>query len=129
LAEKFEQMRSGGAVTSKRSNRFSIFPDHAQLQRGDMASEAVGNDEAVRRVQTRIGPVDVQRAMDAIYNEDPAVLRARQRKVLAGYGLSPAEVARFGNALLLTPTRQSILVEDAKLPDASRSAASFSGTP
>ena len=60
---------------------------------------------------------DVQRAMDAIYNDDPAGLRARQRKVLAGYGLSPAEVARFENTLLLSPTRQSLLVEDAKLLD------------
>lgn len=60
---------------------------------------------------------DVQRAMDAIYNEDPAVLRARQRKVLAGYGLSSAEVAKFENTLLLSPTRQSVLVEDAKLLD------------
>jgi hypothetical protein len=58
---------------------------------------------------------DVQRAMDAIYNEDPAVLRARQRKILAGYGLSPAEVARFENTLLLSPTRQSVLLEEAKL--------------
>jgi hypothetical protein len=60
---------------------------------------------------------DVQRAMDAIYNEDPAVLRARQRKVLAGYGLTPEEVARFENTLLLSPTRQSLLLEDAKLLD------------
>jgi hypothetical protein len=60
---------------------------------------------------------DVQRAMDAIYNEDPAVLRERQRKILAGYGLSPAEVARFENTLLLSPTRQGVLVEDAKLLD------------
>jgi hypothetical protein len=49
---------------------------------------------------------DVQRAMNAIYNEDPAVLRARQRKILSGYGLSSAEVARFENTLLLSPTRQ-----------------------
>jgi hypothetical protein len=60
---------------------------------------------------------DMQHAMDAIYNEDPAVLRARQRKILAGYGLSPAEVARFENTLLLSPTRQSILLEEAKLLD------------
>jgi hypothetical protein len=60
---------------------------------------------------------DVQRAMNAIYNEDPAVLRARQRKILAGYGLSAAEVARFENTLLLSPTRQSLLVEDARLLD------------
>src|SRR6202453_120200 len=60
---------------------------------------------------------DMQRAMDAIYNEEPAVLRARQRQILAGYGLSTAEVARFENTLLLSPTRQSILVENAKLLD------------
>jgi hypothetical protein len=58
---------------------------------------------------------DVRRAMDAIYNEDPAVLRARQRKVLAGYGLSAAEIARYENTLLLSPTRQSLLAEDAKI--------------
>ena len=60
---------------------------------------------------------DVQRALNAIYNEDPAVLRARQRKILGGYGLSPAEVARFENTLLLSPTRQGVLLEDAKLLD------------
>ncbi len=60
---------------------------------------------------------DVQRAMNAIYSEDPAALRARQRKILGGYGLSPAEVARFENTLLLSPTRQGVLVEDARLLD------------
>ena len=60
---------------------------------------------------------DVQRAMDAIYNEDPAVLRARQRKVSRWVWVSPAEVARFENTLLLSPTRQSVLMEDAKLLD------------
>ena len=57
---------------------------------------------------------DVKRAMDAIYTEDPAVLRARQRGVLAGYGLSSAEIKRFENTLLLSPTRQSLLAEYAK---------------
>jgi hypothetical protein len=60
---------------------------------------------------------DVQRAMNAIYTEDPAVLRARRRKVLAGYGLSPPEIARFENTLLLSPTRQAVLAENAKLLD------------
>jgi hypothetical protein len=60
---------------------------------------------------------DVRRAMDAIYNEDPAVLRARQRTVLAGYGLSAAEIKRYQNTLLLSPTRQSILAEVAKSLD------------
>jgi hypothetical protein len=57
---------------------------------------------------------DVKRAMDAIYNEDPAVLRARQRATLAGYGLNTAEIKRFENTLLLSPTRQSLLAEYAK---------------
>ena len=60
---------------------------------------------------------DVRRAMDAIYNEDPAVLRARQRSTLAGYGLSPAEIRRFENTLLLSPTRQSLLAQFAKSLD------------
>jgi hypothetical protein len=52
---------------------------------------------------------ELGRALDAIYNEDPAVLRARRRTELAGYGLTPAEVHRFENSLLLTPTRQARL--------------------
>jgi hypothetical protein len=58
---------------------------------------------------------DVRRAMDAIYNEDPAVLRARQRVTLAGYGLTAAEIKRFENTMLLSPTRQCVLEEEAKL--------------
>jgi len=60
---------------------------------------------------------DVKRAMDAIYTEDPAVLRARQRATLAGYGLTTAEIQRFENTLLLSPTRQSLLAEYAKSLD------------
>jgi hypothetical protein len=51
-----------------------------------------------------------RRAMDAIYNEDPAVLRARQRQTLAGFGLTPAEAERWQNTLLLSPTRQTLLL-------------------
>ena len=60
---------------------------------------------------------DVRRALDAIYNEDPAVLRARRRGVLAGYGLDSEEIKRFENTLLLSPTRQSVLEEEARLLD------------
>ena len=60
---------------------------------------------------------DVKRAMDAIYNEDPAVLRARQRATLAGYGLTSLEIRRFENTLLLSPTRQKLLGEYAKSLD------------
>ena len=51
-----------------------------------------------------------ERAVDAIYNEDPAVIRARTRKTLAGYGLSTAEIEAFMNAPLLSPTRQLVLL-------------------
>ncbi|MGC1522349.1 MAG: hypothetical protein WA803_12485 [Steroidobacteraceae bacterium] len=53
-------------------------------------------------------------AMDAIYNEDPAVLRARQRDTLTALGLTPAEVEHWQNNLVLSPTRQTLLLEAAR---------------
>jgi len=58
-----------------------------------------------------------QRAVDAIYNEDPAVIRARTRKTLAGYGLSATEVERWLNAPVLSPTRQVLLLSAAEALD------------
>ncbi|MDE2136794.1 MAG: hypothetical protein KGJ68_05110 [Gammaproteobacteria bacterium] len=55
-----------------------------------------------------------QRAVDAIYNEDPAVIRRRTRATLAAYGLSAAEIAAFLDAPLLSPTRQMLLLENAE---------------
>lgn len=60
---------------------------------------------------------DIRRAMDAIYNEDPAVLRARRRATLAGYGLDAEEIDRFENTILLSPTRQEFLEQVAKSLD------------
>ena len=60
---------------------------------------------------------DVQRATDAIYTEDPAVLRARRKQQLLGYGLTPQELKRFDDTLLLSPTRQRVLEEVAKSLD------------
>ena len=57
---------------------------------------------------------EARRALDAIYNEDPAVLRKKRRKALAGYGLTAAEVERFENTMLLDPTRQQALVDAMK---------------
>lgn len=54
---------------------------------------------------------EVRQALDAIYNEDPAVLRKRRHEALARYGLSPAEIESFENTLLLSPTRQTLLVD------------------
>jgi len=56
---------------------------------------------------------EMRRAMDAIYNEDPAVLRARRRDTLLGLGLSAAEIDRFDNTLLLSPTQQHRIEEAA----------------
>jgi hypothetical protein len=57
---------------------------------------------------------EARRALDAIYNEDPAVLRKKRREALASFGLTPAEVERFENTLLLDPTRQQALVDAMK---------------
>jgi hypothetical protein len=54
-----------------------------------------------------------QRALDAIYNEDPAVLRQRMRATLAGYGVSAAEAEAWLNAPALSPTRQVLLLSAA----------------
>jgi hypothetical protein len=57
---------------------------------------------------------EARRALDAIYNEDPAVLRKKRRKALAKFGLTPVEVRQFENTLLLDPTRQQALVDAMK---------------
>ena len=49
---------------------------------------------------------DLQRVMNAVYQEDPAVLRERRREALLGYGLSEAELEAFEEAPALSPTRQ-----------------------
>ena len=54
---------------------------------------------------------EVQKALHAIYEEDPAVLRKRRHETLAAAGLSPAEITRFEDTLLLSPTRQTQLVD------------------
>src|SRR5215469_6830751 len=55
-----------------------------------------------------------QRAVDAIYHEDPAAVRARTRKTLAGYGLSAGEIESWLNAPLLNPARQVLLLSVAE---------------
>jgi hypothetical protein len=54
---------------------------------------------------------ELQRAMTAIYSEDPAVLRQRRHDTLLGFGLTAAEIDRFESTLLLSPTRQVLLVD------------------
>jgi hypothetical protein len=54
---------------------------------------------------------ELGRALNTIYNEDPAVLRKQRRETLAQYGLTAEEISRFENTLLLSPTRQGLLVE------------------
>ena len=57
---------------------------------------------------------EVHRALDAIYHEDPAMLRKRRHEALARLGLTPPQIERFENTLLLTPTRQSELIDAAQ---------------
>jgi hypothetical protein len=53
---------------------------------------------------------EVEQALNTIDHEDPAVLRKRRRESLLRAGLTPAEVTRFEHTPLLTPTRQTVLV-------------------
>ncbi|HEY4213654.1 MAG TPA: ChaN family lipoprotein [Steroidobacteraceae bacterium] len=55
---------------------------------------------------------EARRALDTLYNEDPAVLRKRRHQTLAADGLNEAEIEKFENSLLLTPTIQTVLVDD-----------------
>ena len=50
-----------------------------------------------------------KRTTDAIHNEDPAVVRARQRAILATYGLSADEIERWHNTPALSPSQQILL--------------------
>jgi len=49
------------------------------------------------------------RALDAVNNEDPALIRARQCDTLTDYGLSAQEIDRFQKTLVMNPTRQMLL--------------------
>jgi hypothetical protein len=88
------------------------------------------DNEVLRRAVTRLARIDaaaslgmrfapvgipfageVQRALEQIDHEDPAVLRKRRRESLLRAGLGAAEAERFEHAVLLTPTRQTLLVE------------------
>lgn len=57
---------------------------------------------------------DVRKAMDAIYNEDPATIRARTKATLVGYGLTPEEITEWQNTSVLSPTRQVLLLSAAE---------------
>lgn len=53
---------------------------------------------------------EVQRALDAIDHDPPALLRKRRRESLLRAGLTAQEISRFEHTPLLTPTRQTVLV-------------------
>lgn len=53
---------------------------------------------------------EVQRALDAINHEPPAVLRKRRRESLLRAGLTVQEITRLEHTPFLTPTRQTVLV-------------------
>ncbi len=55
-----------------------------------------------------------QKTVDAIYNEDPAAVRERTRKVLAGYGMDAFETDAWMNAPLMNPARQVLLLAAAE---------------
>lgn len=54
---------------------------------------------------------DIHQVMEAVYKEDPATIRARTRATLAGYGLDQSEIEHWQNVLVLSPTRQVLLLK------------------
>jgi len=53
---------------------------------------------------------EAEQALDDVDNQDPAVLRKRRRESLLRAGLTAREITRFEHTPLLTPTRQTLLV-------------------
>jgi hypothetical protein len=95
-----------------------------------LAVDPYTDNQVLRRAVTRLARVDaaasfsllftpvgiaepVHQALEAVYQEDPALLRKRQRAALAAMGLTPAEIEHFQNTLLLSPTRQTLLIDAA----------------
>ena len=56
---------------------------------------------------------DIHQVMEAVYKEDPATIRARNKVTLAGYGLDQSEIDRWQNSLVLSPTRQVLFMKAA----------------
>lgn len=54
---------------------------------------------------------EAQKVLNAVNEEDPAVLRQRRHAALAAAGLQVAEIRRFEDTLPLSPTRQTQLVD------------------
>jgi hypothetical protein len=89
------------------------YTDNAVLRR---AVARMAKIDAAASLGMRFAPVgipfagEVERALNAIEHEDPAVLRKRRRQLLSRAGLTPDEITRFEHTPLLTPTRQTVLV-------------------
>jgi hypothetical protein len=56
---------------------------------------------------------DIHQVVQAIYKEDPATIRARNKVTLAGYGLDESEISRWQNSLVFSPTRQILFMKAA----------------
>lgn len=89
------------------------YTDNVVLRR---AVSRMAEIDAASSFGMRFAPVgipyagEVQRALNAIDREDPAVLRKRRQEALSQAGLTAAEITRFEHTPLLTPTRQTVLV-------------------
>ena len=90
------------------------YTDNVVLRR---AVARLAKVDAAASLGMRFAPVgipfagEVQRALDAIDREDPAVLRKRRREALLRVGLSAEEVERFEHTPHLSPTRQTLLAD------------------
>lgn len=84
------------------------------------AIQRLAKIDAAASLGMRFAPIgvpfdgEVNRALDVIYDEDPAALRRRRHEDLVRDGLTATEVSTFENTALLNPTRQTLLVDAVK---------------
>jgi hypothetical protein len=90
---------------------------HDTIRRDAKISAAAGFGIKFASLPALPGIGITQRVVDSIYNEDPAAIRERTRKTLAGYALTAAEIDSFMNAPRLSPTRQVVLLSAAQALD------------
>lgn len=79
------------------------------IQRTAKLDAAAGFGMRFAGIPSIPGIGDIHEVMDAVYNEDPATIRAHTRKALEGYGLTRADIERFQNVIVMSPTRQLLL--------------------
>jgi hypothetical protein len=118
-----------GHAAQDQAEHYAGLPDAERRWYAKLGVDPYTDNIVLRRAVTRMARIDaaasfgmrfapvgipfsgeVERALNTIDHENPAVLRKRRREALLRAGLTSEEVTRFEHTPLLTPTRQTVLV-------------------